>query len=296
MNTKVTYKDWYQGRAIHTDAEIFIPVKFKKEIIRFKWDDISDEDVFKIKETQEKIFWEEYNRILKLWKQIFESNLSLYGNKTRYIANELSDIRSILAIDHNLNIIHNELNFLNHKALVFFDESLDHIRRYFQDIILLEKKRDFYFIHSRLSKVSHTEKTPCEIYAQVCWGYYNWLLQISKKIKNDKPLTIEHDEIKVNNYGNSFLSLFHNNQQKVDVVLAALNSLNLTSDSSEREITAFVDAAKRANVLPLATNKKLMEVIFSELKKTIPYNLKSRTDGRDYQLMLKASEKYFCLL
>ena len=57
--------------------------------------------------------------------------------------------------------------------------------------------------------------------------------------ENEKVATeIEKDNANFN----ALLSIFENNQDKVDIVKKAIYSLNITKYSTERQITAFVDA------------------------------------------------------
>jgi hypothetical protein len=299
---KINYHNWYEGKAIHWSCEAYIPVNVEAQIIRFKWEDISSEDVIKIKAKQSDIFFKESSRILLLWKQIFESKISDYSNKEKYLSNELSDMRTILSIDERLNVVHHTKPFLNHKGLVFDEESLNMIRGYFHDVILLEKKRSFDFIHSKKFKYQHLTRTPCEIYAQVCWDFYNWLLKFNIEIgsvdivEKSSVKKIENEIVIDNNNFISLLSIFENDQEKIDIVKKALNALNITKASSERQITAFIDASKTAGVLPLFKNLKLICAVYGELGKSIPKNIKSRTDGTGYKLMLKTAKKYYGLL
>ncbi len=296
MKSKVTFEDWYQGRAVHSDAEVYIPVNFKNNIIRFQWSDIPDVDVKKIKAFQAKIYADECSRILKVWKSIFESQLSDCGNKRRYIDNEISDFLQILSINNNLNTINYRMNFINHTSLVFLEESLYQIRRYFQDIVLIDKKRDYFFIHSPLSPVIDSTKIPCEIYAQVCWDYYNWLRKLKIKSKKYKPEELVEKVTIKESQNDTLNTIFKENYKKVEIIVNALKKLNITSSSSVRQITAFIDVSKQANTLPQMTNVKLIRVIFNELQKPIPNSLKSRADGADYKIMLKATKKYFGLI
>ena len=302
MDKIITFQDWDEGRVIHWCCEAYIPFEAEAQIIRFNWEDVSNEDIEKIKSKQSEIFNEETSRILSLWKQIFTSNLSEFSNKEKYIENELSDMRIILSIDESLNVVHHSMPFLNHKGLVFDEESLSQIRDYFQGVILLGKNRSFDFINSRNFKYQHLNKTPSEIYAQVCWYFYNWLLKFNIEIESiDKIETSENEkvatEIEKNNANfNALLSIFENNQNKVDIVKKAIYSLNITKYSTERQITAFVDASKMAGILPLTKNINLIYAIYCDLSKPLPKHLKSRTDGNDYKLMLKSAKKYYGLI
>ena len=302
MEKMITFEDWFEGKAMHRCCEAYFPVNTELQINRFDWNEVSIEDIIKIKSMQSEIFYKEISRIFFLWKEIFQSKLSDYNNKKKYLANELSDMRMILSIDERLNIVHHEKHFLNHKGLVFEEESLNQIRNYFHDVILIEKNRSFDFIHSINFKHQDLFKTPSEIYAQVCWDFYNWLLKFNIEIESiDKIETSENEKVateieKDNANFNALLSIFENNQDKVDIVKKAIYSLNITKYSTERQITAFVDASKMAGILPLTKNIKLIYAIYCDLSMPLPKHLKSRTDGNDYKLMLKSAKKYYGLI
>ena len=238
MNKKINFKKWDEGKAIYWICDVYLPINVKKQIIKFNWEDVSDEDAIKIKTKQAQIFHEECSRIVALWKDVFKSNLSQFNNKKKYIKNEMSDMRSILAIDENLNVVYYEKSFLNHKQLVFEKDSVNQVRHYFHDVILLDKIRTFDFIHSNNFKYQHLSKTPSEIYAQVCWNFYNWLQKINLEIeqrelfvkpdieKIEPKITVEKKKIY------SLISLFDGNKKKVGLIKKALNKLNITKDSS----------------------------------------------------------------
>jgi len=299
MEKKITFEDWFEGKAIHRSCEAYFPANEKVEIIWFDWNEVSIEDIIKIKSMQSEIFYQEISRIFFLWKDIFQSKLSDYNNKKKYLANELSDIRTILSIDERINIVHHEKHFLNHKGLVFEEESLNQIRNYFHDVILIEKIRSFDFIHSINFKHQDLIKTPCEIYAQVCWDFYNWLLKYetdSVDLIELSPIEKVETKIKINNDKfNSLLSIFNNNIEKVEIIKNAIHALNITKDFSERQITAFVDVSKMAGALPSFKNIKLICAIYDFLGKDIPKNIKSRPDGRGYKSMEKSARKYYGL-
>ena len=297
MVKKITYQDWFEGKAIHRSCEAYLPADEKVEIIWFDWEDVSNEDIIEIKSMQSEIFYKECSRLFFLWKEIFESKLTDYKKKKKYLANELSDIRTILSIDESLNFVYYVEPFHNHKGLIFEIESLKQIRGYFHDVILLEKNRSFDFIHSLNFQYQHLNKTPSEIYAQVCWDFYNWLLKFNVEIKNVH--LIENSEIEIKNENEkikSLLSIFDNNTAKADIVKDAIYKLNISKVSSERQITAFVDASKIAGVLPSLKNITLICAIYNFLGKNIPKHIKSRTDGTDYKLMLKAAKKHYGLI
>jgi hypothetical protein len=300
MKKMITFEDWFEGKAIHRSCEAYFPADEKVEIIWFDWVDVSNEEIIEIKSMQSEMFYKECSRLFFLWKEIFESKLTDYKNKKKYLANELSDIRTIFSIDERLNIVHHEKQFLNHKGLVFLEESLNQIRDYFHDVILIEKIRSFDFIHSINFKNQDLIKTPSEIYAQVCWDFYNWLL----KYETDSVDLIElshiekvESKIKINNDNfNSLLSIFNNNIEKVEIIKNAIHALNITKDFSERQITAFVDVSKMAGALPSFKNIKLICAIYDFLGKDIPKNIKSRPDGNDYKQMLKTAKKHYGLI
>jgi len=300
MKKKITYEDWFEGKAIHICCEAYFPIDAELNFIRFDWDDVANEDMIKVKSMQSEIFYNESSRIFFLWKKIFQSNLTVYNNKKKYLTNELSDMRTILSIDERLNVVHNVKPLLNHKGLFFEEESLNQIRDYFLDVILLEKNRSFDFIHSINFKYQNLIKTPSEIYAQVCWDFYNWLLKFNNEYESlDLIETSKKEKVKIeiNNANfNSLLSIFDNNQVKFEIVKEAMNKLNITKACSERQITAFVDVSKMAGTLPGLKNLELISTIYDFIGKNIPKNLKSRTDGNDYKLMHKLAKKYYGII
>jgi hypothetical protein len=300
MEKKITYQDWFEGKAIHRSCEAYFPADEKVEIIWFDWEDVSNEDIIEIKSMQSEIFYKECSRLFFLWKEIFESKLTDYKNKKKYLANELSDIRTILSIDESLHYFNCAEPFLNHKGLIFEEESLNQIRNYFHDVIVVEKNRSFDFIHSKNFKYQHLSKTPCEIYAQVCWDFYNWL--IKNKTYGIDLIELSHiDKVEAksnnDNYNfNSLISIFDNNHEKVEIIKKAIHALNITKDFSVRQITAFVDVSKIALSLPLLNNVKLICAIYLAIGKSIPKNIKSRTDGAGYKSMQKSAKKYYGLM
>ncbi len=305
MKKKITFKEWDSGKVVYRSCDVYIPSTAKNKVIRFDWDGLDQSEAQKIKSRQEQLFQENCSKNLELWKQIFKGNILQYKEKERYLENEKSDMRAILSIDEKLNIIYYEIPFLNHKKIVFTENSLREIRNYFQEVILVGRTRSYDYMHSPNFPYQHLSKTPDEVYAQVCWDFYKWLL--SYKI-NSEIITNEREEVEISKIedivqGNkvqkrkikSLLELLDDNIDKVKVVKDAINKLNISKGTSERQITAFVVVLKEANVLPPHRDVKLMRSIYLEIDKPIPENIKSRTDGQEYKLFYKAAKNYFGL-
>ena len=77
------------------------------------------------------------------------------------------------------------------------------------------------------------------------------------------------------------------------MICQAMHHLKITKESTDRQITAFIDAAKSANKMPQHKNNKLIRIIYSEIGKPIPESLRSRADGLAYDEMKKSAESYF---
>jgi len=305
MKKKINFKNWELGKIVYSSSDVYIPSETKTDFDRFNWEDMDESEALKIKSKQEQLFQECCLKNVELWKQIFEGNILQYEEKERYLENEKSDMRAILSIDEKLNIIHYEIPFLNHKKIVFIENSLREIRDYFQEVILVGRTRSYDYMHSPNFPYQHLSKTPEEVYAQVCWDFYKWLLsyKINSEIITNEREVVEISKIEDIVQGNkvqkrkskSLLELLDDNIDKVKVVKDAIDKLNISKDTSERQITAFVVVLKDANVLPPHRDVKLMRSIYIEIDKPIPENIKSRTDGLEYKLFHKAAKKYFGL-
>jgi len=305
MKKKINFKNWELGKIVYRSSDVYIPSETKTDFDRFNWEDMDESEALKIKSKQEQLFQECCLKNVELWKQIFEGNILQYEEKERYLENEKSDMRAILSIDEKLNIIHYEIPFLNHKKIVFIENSLREIRDYFQEVILVGRTRSYDYMHSPNFPYQHLSKTPEEVYAQVCWDFYKWLLsyKINSEIITNEREVVEISKIEDIVQGNkvqkrkskSLLELLDDNIDKVKVVKDAIDKLNISKDTSERQITAFVVVLKDANVLPPHRDVKLMRSIYIEIDKPIPENIKSRTDGLEYKLFHKAAKKYFGL-
>lgn len=181
---KYSYKQWMNGEFMLNTCEAFYPKG--KKIVSIDWGSVTFLDVPKIKLKQKELFEMETSNLLKNWKEIFLNKLNDYAVKSKYVENELHDFRKIMSIreddrvNDNISILIR--NLLNHKTTLFEEQHLDEIRMYIHDVILVDKKRTYDFMHSQKFKFKQKKRIKSEVYAQVCWDYYRWLKEFHLKI------------------------------------------------------------------------------------------------------------------
>jgi hypothetical protein len=274
-----TYKDWYDGKAVHISATVYNVNSSEAKF--FDWENVSMEDANKIKNEQEKIATKTVSERVVLWKKEFENAIIQYENAQSFCLNEIHDFKTLLQIDEKFKVIIDEYNpsmvFLNHKVLKFDDITISEIRTYAHDVLLLKKKKDYSFIHSPNFPHIIKGKIPNELYAEVCYEYYLWLLNYIKKIEKTSKL----------------IDLFPENAAGYTLVKEALKDLNITAALSDYQISGFVIASIDSNVLPRKKAVDLLKLIYFEINKEIPARLRVRRGTTNYHEVYEQTMKYY---
>lgn len=223
--SKTTFKKWFDGKAVHISSVVYNIGSNKVKY--FDWENVSLADAKKIKEEQQKISKNIVSETVVKWKKVFEGKIIEYENPLAYCSNEIHDFKTILQLDEKLKVlieIYNpSLVFLNHKELKFDEVILFEIRTHTHDVLLLKKKKDYSFINSLNFPFVIAGKIPDQLYAEVCYEYYQWLLEYKTKFEKASQLA----------------ELFSEADPKYELLKQALIELNITAVLSEYQISGF---------------------------------------------------------
>jgi hypothetical protein len=277
--SKTTFKKWFDGKAVHISSVVYNIGSNKVKY--FDWENVSLADAKKIKEEQQKISKNIVSETVVKWKKVFEGKIIEYENPLAYCSNEIHDFKTILQIDEKLKVLIEIYNpsmiFLNHKELKFDEVILFEIRTHTHDVLLLKKKKDYSFIHSPNFPFVIEGKIPDQLYAEVCYEYYQWLLEYKTKFEKASQLA----------------ELFSEADPKYELLKQALIELNITAVLSEYQISGFVNASIDSNVLPRAKTVDLLKLIYKEINKEIPANLRVRKGTYGYEDLYKKTMVYY---
>lgn len=277
--SKTTFKKWFDGKAVHISSVVYNIGSNKVKY--FDWENVSLADAKKIKEEQQKISEKIVCETLITWKKVFEGKIIEYENPLAYCSNEIHDFKTILQINEKLKVLIEIYNpsmfFLNHKELKFDEVILFEIRTHAHDVLLLKKKKDYSFIHSPNFPFVIEGKIPNQLYAEVCYEYYLWLLEYKNKFEIVSQLA----------------ELFTNADPKYELLKQALNDLSITAALSDYQISGFVNASINSNVLPRKKAIDLLKLIYKEINKEIPANLRVRKGTSGYEDVYKKTMVYY---
>ena len=181
-----SYEDWHEGKVyLDTCAVIFDPLTEKP--IKVTLVHFSKKDSSKIEQMQKKIFLQEANEKLKLFKSIFNDRYRNSEAKNLLIDREIYDNKHLLFSKPN-----GELIFKNRAFRI--DEN-DHIKmNSFINSHIVKGEPEYSFVHSPHFKHQYKKEVDTLIYARATFDYYKWLMNF-KKVK-EKLLTAKEGIIK----------------------------------------------------------------------------------------------------
>jgi len=279
LTKKVTFEDWESGKAVHISCVIYNAQL--ADIIMFDWHEVVETDIEKIRFHQKEIAIEKKNQLVENWTKFFEEKMKDYDRPQLFLSNEIHDFKTILQIDESQKVIIDTYNpncvYLNHKSFQFKDIDLLEFRNYTHDVLITKKKGKYDFIPSANFLYVNDNKTIDEIYTEAIFDYYNYLV-----------------ELQINSrYINSLSQLFNENDHKYKIVKDAILDLSIVSTLSNYQLTAFVNGSIDVGVFPKQTVLFLLKLLYKEIGKEIPEDLRARTGGVAYHEIYEATKEYY---
>ena len=279
MTPKVTFEDWESGKAVHISCVIYNAQL--ADIIMFDWHEVVETDIEKIRFHQKEIAIEKKNQLVENWTKFFEEKMKDYDRPQLFLSNEIHDFKTILQIDESQKVIIDTYNpncvYLNHKSFQFKDIDLLEFRNYTHDVLITKKKGKYDFIPSANFLYVNDNKTIDEIYTEAMFDYYNYLVELQINSK----------------YINSLSQLFIENDHKYKIVKDAILDLNIVSTLSNYQLTAFVNGSIDVGVFPKQNVLFLLKLVYNEIGKEIPKDLKARKGTVAYHEMYKSTMDYY---